>query len=140
MVNAINTSLDYQSDEKYIPTEDQLSQISAALNGKFLLNDMSQLYTAKLNLDESTLTQISYLLESKLKNIAKIYTISLPSENMSLIQLIDEVIKGLNNYHLPPSKITQLKTLKNWLIFLVDQPLEDWDSFKTQLPRHLIFQ
>jgi len=46
---AVDTELEYHSDEKKIPTETQLSQITAALNKTFLLTDIQNLYIAKLD-------------------------------------------------------------------------------------------
>jgi hypothetical protein len=55
--------------------------------------------------------------------------------------MIDEVKKGLENYHLPPTKIGQLTTLKNWVTFFNNfEDKGNWDAFSKQLPKELTFK
>ena len=55
--------------------------------------------------------------------------------------MIDEVKKGLENYHLPPVKIGQLTTLKNWITFFNNfEDKGNWDEFSKQLPKELMFK
>lgn len=141
--SSINQQLDYQSDKKLIPSEDQLSQISAALNKQFLLSDLSQLFLA-LKEKKPELKQKSYLiLSEKVKSIGRSYNIILHEENSSIEvkNNIDQLIKGLTNYHLPPNKLNQLSILKNWINYLEkDQNLtQEWETLIEQLPQHLKF-
>lgn len=55
----INEQIEYRLDDKKIPTEAQLSHISATLNGQFLMADMASLYEALLH-DDSAQTQASF--------------------------------------------------------------------------------
>lgn len=141
--SSINQQLDYQSDKKLIPSEDQLSQISAALNKQFLLSDISQLFLA-LKEKKPELKQKSYLiLSEKVKSIGRSYNIILHEGNSSIEvkNNIDQLIKGLTNYHLPPNKLNQLSILKNWINYLEkDQNLtQEWETLIEQLPQHLKF-
>ena len=55
--------------------------------------------------------------------------------------MIDEVKKGLENYPLPPAKIGQLTTLKNWITFFNNfEDKGSWDDFSKQLPKELMFK
>ena len=127
--------------EKKIPTESQLSHISAALNGNFLANEIETLYIA-LYTNNTTQSQLSYQqLNSKLQSIAQNFSLTIPNGNNAgeLSQSITSLISWLNTYHLPPTKITQLKKLRNWLNRLKNQPTEDLETFKSHLPANLKF-
>lgn len=52
-----------------MPTEKQLSQVTAALNGGFLLTDMQAIYEAKLNSNTEELTNAYRNLAWRLKSL-----------------------------------------------------------------------
>lgn len=137
----IISTISANHSEKKIPTEAQLSQVSAAVNGSFLIDEVKVLYTA-LYLNDTTQSQVSYQqLNSKLQTIAQNFDLKIANGNNAseLSQSITSLISWLNNYHLPPTKITQLKKLKNRLNKLKNQPTEDWETFNTHLPANLKF-
>ena len=136
----ISQEIEYQTDQKKVPTEAQLSQITAALNKGFLLSDMKTLYEAKLSGNNEEVANAYRLLSSRLQSIAQNYEIKLSNpENLS--QTTDELIKGLDNYHLPPAKVGQLTTLKNWITFFNNfESKGNWDEFSKQLPKELMFR
>ena len=136
----ISQELEYPSSQKKVPSEAQLSQITAALNKGFLLSDMKTLYEAKLSGNNEEVANAYRLLSSRLQSIAQNYEIKLSNpENLS--QATDELIKGLDNYHLPPAKVGQLTTLKNWITFFNNfESKGNWDAFSKQLPKELMFK
>jgi hypothetical protein len=136
----ISQELEYPSSQKKVPSEAQLSQITAALNKGFLLSDMKTLYEAKLSGNNEEAANAYRLLSSRLQSIAQNYEIKLSNpENLS--QATDELIKGLDNYHLPPAKVGQLTTLKNWITFFNNfEDKGNWDAFSKQLPKELMFK
>lgn len=136
----ISQELEYSSSQKKVPSEAQLSQITAALNKGFLLSDMKTLYEAKLSGNNEEVANAYRLLSSRLQSIAQNYEIKLSNpENLS--QATEELIKGLENYHLPPAKINQLTTLKNWVTFFNNfEDKGSWDAFSKQLPKELTFK
>lgn len=137
----IISTINANHSEKKIPTEGQLSHISAAVNGNFLTDEIKTLYVA-LYLSDTSQSQLSYQqLNSKLQTIAKNFDLKIANGNNAseLSQSVTSLISWLNNYHLPPSKITQLKKLKNRLNKLKNQPTEDWETFNTHLPANLKF-
>ena len=136
----ISQELEYPSSQKKVPSEAQLSQITAALNKGFLLSDMKTLYEAKLSGNNEEVANAYRLLSSRLQSIAQNYEIKLSNpENLS--QATDELIKGLENYHLPPAKVGQLTTLKNWITFFNNfETKGNWDAFSKQLPKELMFK
>ena len=136
----ISQELEYSSSQKKVPSEAQLSQITAALNKGFLLSDMKTLYEAKLSGNNEEVANAYRLLSSRLQSIAQNYEIKLSNpENLS--QATKELIKGLDNYHLPPAKVGQLTTLKNWITFFDNfESKGNWDEFSKQLPKELMFK
>ena len=139
----ISQEIEYQTDQKKVPTEAQLSQITAALNKGFLLSDMKALYEAKLSGDDGKVSNAYRLIASRIGSIAQTYEIKTTawSEPNQLLSMIDEVKKGLENYHLPPAKIGQLTTLKNWITFFNNfEDKGSWDAFSKQLPKELMFK
>lgn len=56
-VTDINNQINYEQDQKKIPTETQLSQITASLNRQFLISDFKALYNAQINNDANSITQ-----------------------------------------------------------------------------------
>lgn len=71
----ISSELEYVKDEKKIPTEGQLSQITAALNKSFILSDLQALYHAKQEGDEETIQAAYRTLARRLKAIGDGYGI-----------------------------------------------------------------
>lgn len=138
----IIATLSNAQSEKKVPTEAQLSHISAALNGSFLTDEISTLYTA-LYTSDSVQTQRSYeLINQKLQTIGQNFAISVTKGDSAweLAESVSNLISGLNTYHLPPAKMTQLKKLRNWLNKLKNQPTESWESLRGHLPAHLQFK
>ncbi len=73
----ISQELEYQTDQKKVPTEAQLSQITAALNKGFLLSDMKALYEAKLSGDNGKISNAYRLIASRIGSIAQAYEIKI---------------------------------------------------------------
>lgn len=71
----ISQEIEYQTDQKKVPTEAQLSQITAALNKGFLLSDMKALYEAKLSGDNGKVSNAYRLIASRIGSIAQAYEI-----------------------------------------------------------------
>lgn len=145
MDSATNTEiindLGYSTQDVKIPTESQLSQLTASLNRQFLTEEMKTLYTA-LFLADGTATQQSYTaLSTKISTLAQTFEIAVKptANNASIIQAIDVLTKGLEDYSLPPTKITQFKKLKNRLLELQTTPTVPWESFASELPQRLKF-
>ncbi|MDO4713270.1 MAG: hypothetical protein Q4B28_01025 [bacterium] len=138
---ALVESLDYQTDQKKVPSEEQISQLTAALNSHFLLSDIALWYQAYYEQNPDQIKDVAFLLISRLQSIADRYQLASISSNLSVEQAIDQLLKGLEGYHIPPSKLQQLRTLSERSRFLsittLDQP---WESFKAQLPAQLRFQ
>ena len=139
----VDTNLAYQSDEKKIPTEAQLSQITAALNKTFLLTDIQNLYTAKLENNTEAIQSAYRIIAWRIKSIGDSYSIEIKVDTNpeTLIAEIQKLQKGLEAYHLPPSKNQQIEVIKNWLIhlksFTPDQPREE---YKQHLSKNLQFK
>lgn len=139
----ISSGLDYQKDEKKVPTEKQLSQITAALNGSFLLADMQLLYQAKQGENPQALEAAYRNIAWRLKSIGDTYKlqIELAQNEAGLLKELAALQKGLNAYHLPPQKMEQLKVLENWIkVFQAGIGDEDWNSYRTALPQNLQFK
>lgn len=137
---ALVASLDYQTDQKKVPSEEQISQLTAALNKQFLLSDISMWYDAHYSQNQDIINSSTFLILSRLQSIADRYELPSISTTLSVEQAIDQLLKGLEGYHIPPSKLQQLKTLKERALFLNKNSLDtDWENFKTQLPWQLIF-
>lgn len=133
-------SIQHEEDKK-IPTEDQLSLISAALSSSFLKEDMQNRYLALYNDDQASSEHSIRLLSLKLQNIGKSFGIEIkqstsPSE---LWESINHLLTELGSYHLPPSKLGQLKKLKNWINFLRQTPKQNWEEFSITMPSNLKF-
>lgn len=139
----INHQLEYQNDQKSIPTEEQVSHINAALNKNFLLSDLKQLFIAKSTQNKDLEQQTYFILNEKIKNIGNKYTISITQDWWAdtLNKNIDTLKEGLQKYHLPPNKTKQLSILKNWINFLQKENNlnQDWDKLISELPTNLIF-
>lgn len=118
-----------------MPSEEQISQLTAALNKQFLLSDISMWYDAHYSQNQDIINSSTFLILSRLQSIADRYELPSISTTLSVEQAIDQLLKGLEGYHIPPSKLQQLKTLKERALFLNKNILDtDWENFKTQLP------
>ena len=139
---SINNDLSYNTDEKIIPTENQLSQITAALNSSFLLWDVKNLYLAKQIWDTEAITAAYRTILWRVKAVwdACEVSVSLNATASSILTQIDNVIEWMNKYHFPPTKKNQLVTLKNWINYIEGNDLsQNWDEFASQLPWNLKF-
>lgn len=142
-VEVIAGALDYVSPEKKVPTEQQISQISAALNGDFLLATMQAIYTAQQDEDTEKLDNELRMLSWKLISIGEQYKIKLSqgADSQSIIAMVTELEKGLEQFYLPPNKREQLAVLKNWMLFF-KKPLPglERNAFVQDLPVNLHFK
>lgn len=139
----IASAFAYQADQKKIPTEKQLSQITAALNAGFLFSDMQAIYQAKLDDDAEALANAYRNLGWRLKSLGDSVevVIDINTSSSKFIPQLEKIQSGFQNYHFPSSKIQQLDILKNWLkLFEALAPKEDWESYKTSLPANLKFK
>lgn len=139
----IASAFAYQADQKKIPTEKQLSQITAALNAGFLFSDMQAIYQAKLDDDAEALANAYRNLGWRLKSLGDSVevVIDINASSSKFIPQLEKIQSGFQNYHFPSSKIQQLDILKNWLkLFEALAPKEDWESYKTSLPANLKFK
>ena len=139
---SINSDLSYSTDEKIIPTENQLSQITAALNSSFLLWDVKELYIAKHSWDSSAITAAYRTILWRVKAVwdACWVTVSLDASASSILAQIAKVEEGMDKYHFPPTKKNQLITLKNWISYIEGNTLsQNWEEFSAQLPGNLKF-
>ena len=139
----IASAFAYQADQKKIPTEKQLSQITAALNAGFLFSDMQAIYQAKLDDDAEALANAYRNLGWRLKSLGDSVEviIDINASSSRFIPQLEKIQSGFQNYHFPSSKIQQLDILKNWLkLFEALAPKEDWESYKTSLPANLKFK
>ncbi len=140
----IASAFAYQADQKKVPTEKQLSQITAALNAGFLLSDMEAIYQAKLDADSEALASAYRNLGWRLKSLGDTLEVEIDVNGASASKLLSQLEKlqrGFQNYHFPTSKVQQLDILKNWLKhFESFSPREDWESYKTSLPANLKFK
>lgn len=140
---AVDTELEYHSDEKKIPTETQLSQITAALNKTFLLTDIQNLYIAKLDNNTEAIQNAYRAIAWRIKSIWDSYNIEIKVDTNPdiLIAEIQKLKKGLEAYHIPPSKNQQIEVIKNWLVhiksFTPDKPREE---YKQHLSKNLQFK
>lgn len=137
----INEQISAPTSSKKIPTEEQLSHITAALNSKFLLDDLQQLFLAKKQQNTEAVAAVHQIFKVKIQSLGVKYQITI-SATSSLSDQISELLKGLETYHMPPSKTHQLKVLKNWITTLqtLDASEESWESFLQHLPASLKFQ
>ena len=139
---SITSDLSYNTDEKLIPTETQLSQITAALNSSFLLWDVKSLYLAKQSWDSAAITSAYRTILWRVKAVGDAcwITVSLDANASSILAQIAKVEEGMDKYHFPPTKKNQLITLKNWISYIEGNSLsQNWDEFSTQLPGNLKF-
>ena len=138
----ISNDLAYNADEKIVPTENQLSQITAALNSSFLMWDVKDLYLAKESWDSNKIASAYRNILWRVKAVADVcnVNISLDPSAKSVLAQIDLVINWMKHYHFPPTKETQLNTLKNWINYVENTPItESREIFESQLPSNLRF-
>ena len=139
---SITNDLSYSADEKIIPTEAQLSQVTAALNSSFLLWDVKALYLAKQSWDSAAITNAYKTILWRVKAVGDACNISIAMDATasSILAQIDKAEAGMNNYYFPPTKKNQLKTLKNWISYINENELnQSWEEFSSQLPWNLKF-
>lgn len=139
---SIKSDLSYNVDEKIIPTEAQLSQITAALNSSFLLWDVKELYLAKQASNSEAITNAYRTILWRVKAVGDAcnITVSLDATSSSVLAQIDKVVQGMDKYHFPPTKEKQIKTLKNWISYIEWNTLnQSWEEFSAQLPSNLKF-
>jgi len=138
----ISNDLAYNADEKIVPTESQLSQITAALNSSFLMGDMKELYLAKKSWESEKIIAAYRNILWRIKAVADAcnVNISLDANAKSILAQIDSIKEGMWKYHFPPAKDAQLSTLKNWINYIENNSLtEEWDIFSSTLPSNLRF-
>lgn len=142
-VSSINEQLEYHGDQKLIPSEEQISHISAALNKQFLLSDLKQLFLANQTENNELKNQTYFVLNEKIKSIGNKFSVNLSEGNTTegIKKNIDQLIKGLSNYHLPPNKLSQLTILKSWITYLekTENLTGDWESLMQKTPQYLQF-
>ena len=137
-------ALNYLGDNKKIPTEDQLSTISAALNPGFLYDEMREIYSAyHLDLGSAVQTAVLQKFSSKLLWIAKTFGVEIWTINLSFAEMeraLQTLSTGLDAYHLPPSKTDQIDLLVQWFhLFQQEdfaQSREDFSSARPLLRFH----
>ena len=139
----ISSDLAYNADEKVVPTENQLSQITAALNSSFLMWDVKELYLAKESWDSNKIASAYRNILWRVKAVADVCNvdISLDPSAKSVLTQIDLVVNWMKHYYFPPTKETQLNTLKNWINYIENTPIaESREIFESQLPSNLRFK
>lgn len=139
----VDSELAYRSDEKKVPTETQLGQITAALNKAFLLSDIQDLYIAKQENDIEAIHNAYRTLSWRVKSIGDSYNINIEISITPdiIISELQKLKKGLEEYHLPPAKLQQLDVMKNRLIHMQSfVPAESWTDYKQHIPVHLQFK
>ena len=136
----IATISDTQSSKK-VPTEAQMSHISAALSSSFLADEVKVLYVALYSQDAAQVERSYVRFNSKIQAIAQNFTLPVPTGKTAseLSQSAESLLSGLNSYHIPPTKMVQLKKLRNWFNKLKTQPTESWEDFSQHIPTNLKF-
>lgn len=139
----VDSELAYRSDAKKVPTEVQLGQITAALNRTFLLSDFQDLYIAKQGNDIEAINNAYRTLSWRIKSIGDSYNINIKIGTTSdiIISELQKLKKGLEEYHIPPTKLQQLDIMKDRVIHMQSfVPTELWEDYKQHLPVHLQFK
>ena len=136
----IATISDAQSRKK-VPTEAQLSHISAALSSSFLADEVKVLYVALYSQDAAQVERSYVRFNSKIQAIAQNFALPVPTGKTAseLSQSAESLLSGLNSYHIPPTKMVQLRKLRNWFNKLKTQPTESWEDFSQHIPTNLKF-
>lgn len=138
----VSSDLAYSADEKIVPTENQLSQITAALNSSFLLWDVKELYLAKQSWSADKVAAAYRNILWRIKAVGDVCDVKVALEATpdSIITQIDSVIHGMEKYHFPPAKEAQLTTLKSWISYIESNSLpQSREDFEAQLPEYLKF-
>lgn len=141
----IKEHLEYVQDEKKVPTEAQLSYISAMLNRTFLLDDMEKIYRASFSQDEGALKNITQQFFNKLNGFAQEFDLSLSKSSSITLSTLAKSLASLydqlqENYYLPSAKIQQLQILVAWMNYFSSNSLDrSWEDFSLQLPVQLQF-
>ena len=136
----IATISDTQSNKK-VPTEAQMSHISAALSSSFLADEVKVLYGALYSQDAAQVERSYMRFNSKIQAIAHNFALPVPTGKTAseLSQSAESLLSGLNSYHIPPAKMVQLRKLRNWFNKLKTQPTESWEDFSQHIPTNLKF-
>lgn len=136
----IATISDTQSNKK-VPTEAQMSHISAALSSSFLADEVKVLYVALYSQDAAQVERSYVRFNSKIQAIAQNFALPVPTGKTAseLSQSAESLLSGLNSYHIPPAKMVQLRKLRNWFNKLKTQPTESWEDFSQHIPTNLKF-
>ena len=136
----IATISDTQSSKK-VPTEAQMSHISAALSSSFLADEVKVLYVALYSQDTAQVERSYVRFNSKIQAIAQNFALPVPTGKTAseLSQSAASLLSGLNSYHIPPTKMVQLRKLRNWFNKLKTQPTESWEDFSQHIPTNLKF-
>ena len=136
----IATISDTQSNKK-VPTEAQMSHISAALSSSFLADEVKVLYGALYSQDAAQVERSYMRFNSKIQAIAHNFALPVPTGKTAseLSQSAESLLSGLNSYHIPPTKMVQLRKLRNWFNKLKTQPTESWEDFSQHIPTNLKF-
>ena len=136
----IATISDTQSNKK-VPTEAQMSHISAALSSSFLADEVKVLYVALYSQDATQVERSYMRFNSKIQAIAQNFALPVPTGKTAseLSQSAESLLSGLNSYHIPPTKMVQLRKLRNWFNKLKTQPTESWEDFSQHIPTNLKF-
>ena len=136
----IATISDTQSNKK-VPTEAQMSHISAALSSSFLADEVKILYGALYSQDAAQVERSYMRFNSKIQAIAHNFALPVPTGKTAseLSQSAESLLSGLNSYHIPPTKMVQLRKLRNWFNKLKAQPTESWEDFSQHIPTNLKF-
>lgn len=118
-----------------------MSHISAALSSSFLADEVKVLYVALYSQDAAQVERSYVRFNSKIQAIAQNFTLPVPTGKTAseLSQSAESLLSGLNSYHIPPTKMVQLKKLRNWFNKLKTQPIESWEDFSQHIPTNLKF-
>lgn len=139
----IMEAISYEEDDVKVPTEAQLSKITAALNKWFLLSDMESLYNAKYDGDNDAIAAAYRNLSQRIKSVWEACNVSVAIETSPsrILAQIDQVQAGLANYYFPPARAEQLQVIRNWIQTMEKLvPSESWEIYVTHLPSNLIFK
>lgn len=123
-------------DQKQILSEEQNAILRGTLWAYFLNNEMSEAYNAKLAGTDATSR-----LRSKIKQIASAFDLTLTDGSLSnSISILSQSLQ--KKFSIPPTYITNLTILNNWLVALekVGKDSPSREEFQKSLPNNLIFK
>lgn len=147
VIQAVDTIVAPQSDDKRIPTEAQDKQLASNLYAWFLNQDANALLEAYATNDDASTKKYIQAFENRLSSIAKTFNISL-SGRWSLESLVADANtlheKILESYYVPPRYMDNIlmiwKIAKYILWQKVDQDItKEWQTMP-ELPTNLRFQ